>query len=105
MKRFCVPAARQRQRQHFSTQQSRLPAQEASRLSQWAVEPWTVEQSICLIPPPITWMSACLSVDKKATPVKSPKVYVSEYVVIFTMRPVELRQSIFLLLLFLQRSL
>lgn len=63
-------------------QQSRPPFQEASRLSQWAVEPWTVEQSTCLIPPPTTWRSACPSVDKRVTPVKSPKVNISDYVVI-----------------------
>lgn len=54
--------------------QSRAHAQGASHLSQWAAGPWTAAQSTCQIPPPTTWTSACPSVDKRATPAKSPRV-------------------------------
>lgn len=73
-----VPAVRQRER--LSKGQNRAPAQEASRLSQWAAGPWTVVQSTCQIPPHTTWISACLSVDKRETRAKLLKVSESESV-------------------------
>lgn len=63
-----------RQREGLSRGQSRAPAQAASPLSQLAAGPWTAVLSTFQTPPPTTWMSACPSVDKRATPAKSLKV-------------------------------
>lgn len=69
---FVVPAVRQRER--LNREQSRVPAQGASRLCRSAAGPWTAVQSTCQTPCPTAWMSACPSVDKRATPDKSLKV-------------------------------
>lgn len=63
-------------------ERSRAPAQEASRLSQWAAGPWTAVQSTCQIPPPTTWISVCPSADKRGTPDKSLKVSACSHLIL-----------------------